>query len=185
MNEQVKEDILAVIKKVIAAFRAKNYFDLRDISNQTTHSASMYGDADAVSIAVVIYSIFKIVSRDFYDHGLDDELLAQFLRARQSLEKNNLSLFRQTLQRTFKVLGEKDPKMRRHLKSIIYHAQTVKGSRLYEHGVSLASAAQILGVSHWDLMSYVGKTGIPEATPDTGADEMKRRLRFARGLFGG
>lgn len=65
MNDQVKEDILAVIRKVITAFRTKNYFDLRDISNQTTHSASIYGDEDAISIAVVIYSLFKIVSRDF------------------------------------------------------------------------------------------------------------------------
>lgn len=184
MNDQVKEDILAVIKKVIIVFRTKNYFDLRDISNQTTHSASMYGDEDAISIAVVIYSIFKIVSRDFYDHGLDDGILAQFLRAQQSLEKNNLSLFRQTLQSIFKNLSRQDPTLRRHLKSIIYHAQTVKGSRLYEHGVSLATAAQILGVSHWDLMSYVGKTGIPEATRDTGAEDMKRRIRFARSLFG-
>lgn len=185
MNDQVKEDILAVISKVIALFRAKRYFDLRDISNQTTHSASIYGDEEAVSIAVVVYSLFKIVSRDFYDHGLDAEIIAQFLKAQASLENNNLAGFRQTLERMFKVLGQKDPKIKRHLKSIVYHAQTVKGSRLYEHGVSLASAAETLGVSHWDLMSYVGKTGIPEASSSTGTDDMKRRLRFARSLFEG
>ena len=184
MNDQVKEDILAVIKKVITAFRTKNYFDLRDISNQTTHSASMYGDEDAVSIAVIIYSLFKIVSRDFYDHSLDEEILGSFLRAYDALEKGNIPAFRQTMQRVFKNLSQKDPSIRRYLKSIVYHAQTVKSSRLYEHGISLASAAEILGVSHWDLMSYVGKTGIPESTPGTSADEMKRRLRFARSLFG-
>ncbi|MDO8643076.1 MAG: hypothetical protein Q7R76_05875 [Candidatus Woesearchaeota archaeon] len=186
MNDKVKEDILAVIQKVIEAFRAKKYFDLRDISNQTTHSASIYGDEDAIAVAVVVYTLFKIVSRDFYDQGLDDEIVSQFLRAQDCLNKGNQSGFRQIFQRLGGVLGQKDPKIKRYLKSIVYHAQTVKGSRLYEHGISLASAAETLGVSHWDLMSYVGKTGIPEAASDTntGREEMKQRLKFARSLFG-
>ena len=72
----------------------------------------------------------------------------------------------------------------RHLHSELSElmgAQIKKGSRLYEHGLSMAKSAEILGIGQWELMSYVGKTRIiDEEAVTTG---VKKRLDVARKIF--
>jgi hypothetical protein len=55
-----------------------------------------------------------------------------------------------------------------------------KGSRLYEHGISIGRTAKLLGVSKWDLMQYAGKTGIHEVVSGINVGE---RIKYAKSLF--
>ena len=45
----------------------------------------------------------------------------------------------------------------------------------------MAKASEILGISQWELMNYIGKTQINDNIPDI--IDARSRLRFARGLF--
>ena len=61
-------------------------------------------------------------------------------------------------------------------------ARINKASRLYEHGISIGRTAELLGVTRFELMDYVGKTYIADVKENMtiGARE---RLMIARRLF--
>lgn len=183
MNDEIKKDINQIIEDTISILKKKEYAELKEISNHTTHNASIYGDKDAISIAVIIYSLFKLATKDFYDSKMDDVLITEFSKAKDALEKNNIPGYRMIIKKIFSIMERKDASIKKYLKEIFIQAQTAKGSRMYEHGISLAMAADMLGVSHWDLMSYVGKTGIAEASPM--GENYKQRIAVARKIFGG
>ena len=60
-------------------------------------------------------------------------------------------------------------------------ARINKASRIYEHGISLAQTAELLGITQWELMKYLGQTKIA----DKFDDEIKviDRLEHARKMF--
>src|SRR3989344_1772475 len=73
-------------------------------------------------------------------------------------------------------------KLKFYIKEVIDTAKISKGSRLYEHGVSLSKTADLLGVSAYELMSYIGKTGIADVDAPL-KNTVRKRLSFTRGLF--
>ncbi len=81
---------------------------------------------------------------------------------------------------TFDFINKIDTKLKLYIEEVISKAKVKKGSKLHEHGLSIARTAEVLGISQWELMNYVGKTTI--STVD-GVD-VKTRLNFARKLFG-
>ena len=76
-----------------------------------------------------------------------------------------------------------DERLPYFIQEIIEKAKISKGSKIYEHGLSLRRASELLGISQWQLMHYVGKTRIAdtEAPPRIST---KDRLRYAKSIFG-
>ena len=72
--------------------------------------------------------------------------------------------------------------MRTYVDEVLDKARITKGSRLFEHGLSAKRAAEIMGVSEWELISYTGKTNIADRQP--AGITTKRRLAHALKLFG-
>ncbi|PIN70172.1 hypothetical protein COV93_02620, partial [Candidatus Woesearchaeota archaeon CG11_big_fil_rev_8_21_14_0_20_43_8] len=88
--------------------------------------------------------------------------------------------YKYAIKNLFKIISEINENFRKYIEEVIEYSEIKKGARIYEHGISMARAAEILGVSEWDLMGYVGKTTLIDAEEE---DE-KERLNFARKLFG-
>ena len=66
MDEVVKKDILKVLSDVAAILQVeeeKDVAELRELSNHTIHNASIFQDEDSVSIAILIYSLSKVIER--------------------------------------------------------------------------------------------------------------------------
>ena len=82
------------------------------------------------------------------------------------------------------IIDRLDTKLKNYIKEVIKDSQIARGSRLYEHGISLGRTADLLGISKWELIEYSGKTGISEIREGITLSEDKR-LRIARGLFNG
>ena len=80
----------------------------------------------------------------------------------------------------FDSIEQLDKQLRRYIKEIIEQARIKKGTRVYEHGISIGRAAEILGLSKFDLMDYIGKTGIADVNIGKNISD---RLNKARGLF--
>ena len=59
----------------------------------------------------------------------------------------------------------------------------MKGGKLYAHGLSVGQAASLLGISQYELMSYIGKTQISDVFPEEGMSVAKRTA-YAKKLFG-
>ncbi len=176
MIEIVRQDIIKILDEAIIALREKNISKLKEISNHTIHNASVFQDEDSVTIAVLIYALSKILERKSND-------LSWFIKelnyVKLNLVRENLQLYRKAIKNLFKTISNIDRRLRLYVQEVINKAKIKKGAKIYYHGISLARAASMLGISQWELMSYIGKTSMTEFS----SGNVKRRLSFTRKLF--
>lgn len=182
MNDSVKGDILSLLNSVIGILESeeeKDVFELGELSNHIIHSASIFQDEDSISIALLVYSIYKVFSRGGEKKEIYTKVKAVLKQAKIALENYNLEEFRKKIRNAFDILQRIDRKVSIYFEELLEKARIKKGSSIYEHGISIARVAQIMGISQWELMGYVGKTEVPEY----GLKDVKKRLEFARKLF--
>ncbi|MEK6834764.1 MAG: hypothetical protein AABX61_00690 [Nanoarchaeota archaeon] len=187
MIEQVKQDILNVIKEALIAIKKNDAVKLRDLSNQTLHSSSIFQDENSISIAVVCYALSKIFERIQYKEYKDwnvfyETCLTNLKNSQEYLEKDNLEDYRNSIKNILNVIDKLNSNLKKYVKELINTAQIAKGSRLYEHGISIGRTAELLGISKWELMDYIGKTGIPDVEENL-SFPIDKRIKFARSLF--
>ncbi|MFW5991474.1 MAG: hypothetical protein ACOCQX_04555, partial [Candidatus Nanoarchaeia archaeon] len=179
MNEEVRKDILEVLEKAIEAFPNYDESRLRALSNQTIHNSSIYQDKDSINIAVLVYALSKVITRR---HDNDD-ILEKLNQAKTALEKNNIDGYEKALSKAIDVITTYDKKINFYVKHIINQAGIKKGTRIYEHGISLARTAEILNISQWELMKYLGQTNLADQQGEFGLS-VEQRIEYARKLFG-
>jgi len=182
MDEVVKRDILRVLSDVIGILgieEEKDIAELRELSNHTIHNASIFQDEDSVSIAILIYSLSKVIERR--EGKLNYKVLLKLIiDGKRNLESNRMDVYRKTIKKLFNFISTIDNKLKLYIEEVINQAEIKKGSKLYAHGISLGRAAEILGISQWELMFYIGKTKLTDIKGGVG---VKERLNYARGLF--
>ena len=182
MDEAVKKDILKVLSDAAAILEVeedRDVADLMELSDHTIHNASIFQDEDSVSIATLIYSLSKVIERR--EGKINYSVLLKIIvDAKKNLEQNRIDEYREVIKKFFNFISTIDTKLKLYIEEVIHQAQIKKGSKLYEHGISLARAAEILGISQWELMFYIGKTRL---TDSRGGINVKERLNYARGLF--
>ncbi len=130
---------------------------------------------------MIAFSLFKISQRVRDQKRFAKKVQGVLTRLKEDLQAGEAQSYRLRIKKLFEKISDIDNKFKRYVDEVISHAQVKKGTKVYEHGVSIARAAEILGVSHWELMSYVGKTGIPER--ERVSETIIQRMRLARRLF--
>ncbi|MFH1510490.1 MAG: hypothetical protein ABIF10_02265 [Candidatus Woesearchaeota archaeon] len=180
MLPEVKEDILAVLKQAKECVLQRDAARLSELSNHTIHNASIFQDEDSVSIAVVAYALSKVLQRE--QGALAKGIVDGLGMAIDSLTKNDFGSYNKSIHSITATISGIDSKMKLYIQQVIGQSQIKKGSKIYDHGISLARASEMLGISQWELMNYVGKTRIIDRSEKVEA--AKKRLVFARGLFG-
>lgn len=182
MNEAVKKDILSLLDSVIKILASEEETDLvemGELSDHIIHSASIFQDEDSVSIALLIYSVYKVLSRGVEKDKIYSNINNLMKQARVALENNQFDVFRKKIKNIFETLQRIDRKVSIYFQELLDKARLKKGSRIYEHGISLARVAQIMGISQWEMMGYVGQMEVPEY----GLKDVRVRLNFAKKLF--
>src|SRR3989338_10521090 len=66
MNNEVKKEIIDVLKGSLDAIKKNDIKFLRDLSNKVINSSSLFQDEDVITMAVMIYSLSKIFERTDY-----------------------------------------------------------------------------------------------------------------------
>lgn len=179
MKEDILKDILAVLKDSIAALELNDSKSLREISNHTIHNSSIYQDKDSLTVAVVIYALSKVIERSIIPANIIDTLD----NARKKLEASDIEGYENCLADVVDVISKVDTKINLYTRHILNQAGIRKGSKIYEHGISLARTAEILNLSQWELMKYIGQTKIADKYPDYHITAHERLL-YARSIFG-
>ena len=177
----VMKDLLQVLKRAQRYINSQNSKKLKHLSDYTIHNASVFQDSDSLSLAVVVYAISKLLERWGFESEYADEARNLLGSAEFSLEQNNLQEYRDKMKKVFKFTASIEKEFRIYIDHVIEKAQIKKGSRLYEHGISVERAAELLGIGQWELMSYIGKTRIHDEAEVI--SDAKQRLEFARSLF--
>lgn len=187
-EEEVElKNLLDIIYQTINAVNKRDLTLLRDLSNRTLHTASIYKDTDSISVAVIVYSLSKLVGRTDYYHQKQfnvfmKKVLVDLDNGATNLKKRKFQQFHKNLKSITSAINNLDGKLKQYVQETFREAQINKASRLYEHGLSLAETAELFGISVWELSEYVGRTGIPDVDLSL-TKSIRERINLAKKLF--
>ncbi len=178
MNQIIKTDILSILSETRKVIEHNEIAKLKDISNHTIHNASIFQDSDSIMIAVIVYSLYKILSSNSSSVGV---ILKKLFELENLLAQDRMEEYENKSKLMLKFLSKKSKDFNRNVKEVIRQSQIKKGSKLYDHGISVSQAADLLNISVWELMSYIGKTEIND-TFNYGLP-VNKRISYARKIF--
>jgi hypothetical protein len=181
MEKAVKKDILTVLKKAQRCINSGDSKRLKQLSDHTIRNASVFQDKDSLSAAVIMYAISKLLERWGFESEYAEQARNLLGSAHFCLDEGRIGDYRDEMKKLFEFTASVEKEFRLYIDKVIEKAQIKKGSRLYEHGISVARAADLLGVGQWELMSYIGKTRIHDEFPTV--TNVEQRLKVARSLF--
>ncbi len=187
MEEHVRFDILDVLSHAQAALEREDVRALKELSNMTIHNASIHQDSYSILTAVLVYTLAKVYERPKYEQykgwsAFCKECTVWMQEALQALEEHDDALFEKILKNVFAMMKKLDPKLRVHVRDVVEKAKVSKAFRLHEHGISIGRTAELLGVTQYELMEYVGTTYIGDVKENMTL-RARRRLQMARDIF--
>lgn len=182
-----KFHVLSVLEQAEKAIKEENILKLKELSNQTIHSSSIYQDPDNIALAVIIYSLSKIIERksyqEFKEFGkLKNSYQDSLHKAILSLKKDDLKEYRKHIESIITSIDNLSGKLKTYLEEVFRKAMINKASRIYEHGISMEQTAKILGISIWELAEYAGKTGISNVNLSITLP-IEKRIKLAEDFF--
>jgi predicted transcriptional regulator len=71
--------------------------------------------------------------------------------------------------------------VRDYIRDVFYKASINKASKIYEHGISRAETANILGITQWELAGYAASSVIDIDLTLT--KSIKERIKFTEEVF--
>jgi hypothetical protein len=184
---QEKENVLRILQEAKAAVRDNNSLRLKELSNQTIHTASIAQDPDNIAVAVAVYSLSKIVERkeyqtfagwkDFYktiNLAVDNSITA--------IKKNDDKKLTESLMLIQKSISRLSGKLKDYIQDVFRKAEINKASKIYEHGISMEKTASLLGITMFELASYAGQKPDGNISLSMTID-VKTRIKTAEDMF--
>ena len=181
-----KEHVIEILRDVDKAIKDKNTALLSELSNRTIHSASIYQDPDSIALAVTIYTLSKIfenqIFRDYKKWDLFVSRISGCLtKAIKDLEKDDIIDFRKDMIR-IRISTNLFGHLKEYIKDVFRRASINKASRIYEHGISRAETADLLGITQWELASYAVSPFFSDSDLAL-TQSIKDRIKFTEDLF--
>jgi len=190
-NKVEGKDDLSNISRVLRSARkiisGGNYNKLTALSNETIHSATVNQNPLNIIVAVLIYSLSKILERENYRkmegwREFENLLLKNLdlmIAAADKGDRENVILYAGEVRH---ILNTFSGNLGSYIKDIFRKAEINKAFKLYEHGLSVQKTAKLLGVSLWDLSSYIGQSKISEAKVSVSLP-VKTRIQYVEEFF--
>jgi predicted RNA-binding protein len=188
-DEQIKEkqNILWILKNSKHAVKKEDSIKLKNLSNHTIHTASIEQDPDSITIAVLIYSLSKIIGRKRYTRYKGwPEFYKSYIQSIDNsikdLQNNDIKKFRKHISDIRKNINKLSGNLKEYIQDVFRKARINKASRIYEHGISMEQTARLLGITLWELAEYAGQTGISDVNL-TVTMPIKKRIKIAEDIF--
>jgi len=183
---QEHKHVITVLKEAKEAAKRGDVAALKKLSDQTIHSTAIHQDTDNVLVAIIVYSLGKLIERKHnYSHKDFDNYLSYFLKtldfSRVCIKKDDCDSFRNRVAEMMRVPGLSE-EIRKSVQSVFHKARINKASKIYEHGISMGATAKLLGVSIWDLTGYTGQKGVADTKLGATVD-VRTRVKNAMEIF--
>lgn len=183
---QEKEHIKNILDKTLKALKNYNSIELKDLSDQTIHTASITQDPDNIAVAVILYSLSKLIERTSYRSQKNwDKVLKKTIvgveHCLDAINNNADDHLRKHLESLRKSLEGFSGSLKKYIEDVFRKASINKASKIYSHGISLEKTAKLLGVSLWELSEYAGQK--VEDTDLQKTVSTKQRLKLAMEMF--
>ena len=178
LQHSVKGDIISVLNNAIQAILKGELGALREESDHIIHCSAIFQRQESIQTAVVIYALAKILERG---KTVDAKVMDAIRKAISFMQADNLRGFNTEIHALFDMINAVDNQLSNYMQHVVTEAQIKKGSKIYEHGISMGKTAEIFGLSQWELMKYIGKTRASEESVET--IPIRQRMSFMRQLF--
>ncbi len=183
----VRNDVHKVITGVKEALKGLDAEKIKELSSHTIHNASIFQDDFSISVATAIYSLAKILENERIKRHypkewrkfLDDSNRALGDIAACAADKKCLGLD-EKIKELVKLIAAFDERFTEYVGFVMQKAKIKKGVEIYRHGISLSRVSDVLNISVWELMDYVGKTKVNEEPSKT---SVRDRFEGARVFF--
>ncbi|MBU2562208.1 MAG: hypothetical protein KKF68_00930 [Nanoarchaeota archaeon] len=180
---QERENIQRILESAKEAIKKKDSLKLKELSNQTVHTASITHDPDNIAIAVIVYSLSKLIEREYYNHPeLSKDIISSIDYSLVALKKKDEIGFKRSLDLIRKAINKISGNMRKYIQDVFRKASINKASKIYEHGISMEKTASLLGITMFELASYAGQTEISDVQESKTMD-VKSRIKLAVEMF--
>lgn len=181
----VRKDMVKVLKRAQRYINNGNSKRLKHLSDYTIHNASVYQDSDSLSVAVIVYALSKLLERFGFDSEHAEQARNLLGSAQFSLEQNNIEEYRDNAKKLFEFISSIEKQFKIYVDKVLEKAKIKKGGSLYEQGLSAATSADFMGISQWELVSYIGKTRIHDRPEHMhfSVSDAEKRVEYARSLF--
>ena len=182
-----RSHIIRVLNKVIDTLKTKRYVEIKHLSDQVIHQSSINQDPDIISVAVIIYSLSKLIERQSYktEEGWKD-FYSEYIKSLRNLimflEKDDVDRFRYEIENIRRLIDRLSGNLKVYIKQVFRKARINKASRIYEHGISMEKTAKILGISIWELAEYAGKTEVGDINLGI-TMPIENRIKLAEDIF--
>jgi len=184
---QERDNILRIFQETKEAISKGDSAKIKNLSNQTINTVSLTHDPDNIAVAIVVYSLSKILERENYRKlpgwaefyktyiNLINKILIFLKKKDDESVRENLKLIR-------KAIGGLSGQLRKYIGDVFRKAKINKASKIYEHGISMEKTARLLGITMHELANYAGQTDISEV-PESKTKGVKERIKLAEEMF--
>lgn len=184
---QEKDNILRIFKEAKEAIIKEDGIALNKLSNQTINTASLTQDPENIAVAVLVYSLSKVVEEKKYQNFVGwkkslKEIITCIDQAISAIKRQDNNLLTKSLKNIRAKISNLSNKLKSYIKEVFRQASTNKASRIYEHGISMERTASLLGITMFELAGYAGQTNIPESKLCRTCD-IKDRIKVAVEMF--
>jgi len=182
-----RENIIRILREAKKAVEDKDTLKIKQLSDQTTHTASVYQDPDNIAVAVIVYSLGKITERTNYQtqkgwKTFYNNFITCIEKAKIAIEKKKLREFRRQIANIRKGMESLTPDFKKHIQDVFRKAQINKASKIYEHGISMEQTANLLGITLWELAEYSGSTNVGDVKENL-TESQTSRIKNAMEMF--
>lgn len=183
-----KENIVRILKEAKVAIKNNDSLKLKELSDQTVHTASITQDPDNIAFAVTVYSLSKIIERKKYQefkgwNQFYQSLISLFDDLLIAITKNNDKIMKDDLVKIEKLISNLSGDLRLYIQDVFRKAQINKASKIYEHGISMEKTAHLLGITMFELASYAGQKPEISELPLGQTLDVKSRIKLAQDMF--
>ncbi len=181
----IYHDIANVLEHVINGLKTNNSAEIKEWSNHIVHNSSIFRDKHSIRTSILVYALSKI----FEAHGAEETWKLFWKNISRVLEKalnycNTLQIkeFEWKLKELTALVGNADKKFGEYIQYVLDKARIKKAWKIYEHGLSLGTVAQLLGVNKWEAMNYFGQTKTSDY-PDFITENVRKRYETVKEVF--
>lgn len=186
MDEEVKH-VIDILESAQTSLINNDILKLKELSNQTLHSASANQDIGSITLAVLIYALSKIIERkgkvkirrwgDFVK-----KFNSYINLAAKSIKEEKQDKYEEYLERARKSINQISVDIKPFIQEVFRKASINKASKIYEHGISMGRTAKLLGITQWELSEYTGQTRVSDEDYNKTLD-IKKRAMIAMEFF--
>ena len=184
---QERGHVLNILKETRKALDKKDYIKVKSLSNKVVHASSIEQDPDVISVAVIIYSLSKLIEREKYQEYKEwDNFYTNCIKcidnSIKALEKDDIEKFREEINTLRDFIEKISGRLKTYIAEVFRKAEINKASKIYEHGISMEQTAKILGISVWELAEYAGQTEVADVNLGI-TMPVKERIKLAEDIF--